>query len=110
MARSKATVLATPHVRWPLFEARHSELAARFAGWNPVHLAPHEADEGGDGRAARLIFEALGAMAGCSRPPGVRKGEVVERLHRHVRAFRIFDGTSEIQKLLIARSLLEAGK
>ena len=28
--------------------------------WSSFHLAPHEADEGGDGRAARLIFEALG--------------------------------------------------
>jgi len=52
--------LATPHVRWPLFEARHSEIAARFASWSSVNLAPYEADEGGDGRAARLIFEALG--------------------------------------------------
>ena len=32
--------------------------------------------------------------------------KVVERLYRHIRAFRIFDGTSEIQKLIIARELL----
>jgi len=34
----------------------------------------------------------------------------VERLYRHVRAFRIFDGTSEIQKLIIARDLLREQK
>jgi acyl-CoA dehydrogenase len=56
----EATVLATPHVRWPLFEARHFDLATRFAHWASVNLKPYEADEGGDGRAARLIFEALG--------------------------------------------------
>ncbi|WP_420968701.1 acyl-CoA dehydrogenase family protein [Bradyrhizobium sp. B120] len=52
--------MATSHLHWPLFEARHSELATRFADWANVNLTPHEADEGGDGRAARLIFEALG--------------------------------------------------
>jgi acyl-CoA dehydrogenase len=37
---------------------------------------------------------------------GVTKGTPVERLFRHARAFRIFDGTTEIQKLIIARDLL----
>jgi acyl-CoA dehydrogenase len=39
---------------------------------------------------------------------GLVEGIVVERLYRHIRAFRIFDGTSEIQRLLIARDLLRA--
>jgi alkylation response protein AidB-like acyl-CoA dehydrogenase len=34
----------------------------------------------------------------------------VERLYRHVRPFRIFDGTSEIQKLIIARDILREQK
>jgi alkylation response protein AidB-like acyl-CoA dehydrogenase len=38
----------------------------------------------------------------------VVKGTTVERLFRHSRAFRIFDGTSEIQQLIIARNLLTA--
>ena len=42
---------------------------------------------------------------------GVLRGTVVERLFRHARAYRIFDGTSEIQQLIIARDLLRtAGK
>ncbi len=41
---------------------------------------------------------------------GVRKGMAVERLYRHVRAFRIFDGTSEIQRLLIAKDILREQK
>ena len=57
--------------------------------------------------AHRIIDNAVQIFGGM----GVKKGEVVERLYRHVRAFRIFDGTSEIQKLIIARSLLaDAGK
>ncbi len=38
---------------------------------------------------------------------GVVEGATVERLYRHVRAFRIFDGTSEIQKLIIAKHILK---
>ncbi len=34
---------------------------------------------------------------------GVRAGSVVERLYREIRALRIYEGASEIQKLLIAR-------
>ncbi|MGQ0713434.1 MAG: acyl-CoA dehydrogenase family protein [Gemmatimonadaceae bacterium] len=36
---------------------------------------------------------------------GVRKGAVVERLYREVRALRIYEGTSEIQKIVIAGTL-----
>lgn len=38
---------------------------------------------------------------------GVRRGTVPERLYREVRALRIYEGTSEVQRLLIARDLLE---
>jgi acyl-CoA dehydrogenase len=34
-------------------------------------------------------------------------GSVVERLYRDVRALRIYEGTSEIQKIVIARELLK---
>jgi alkylation response protein AidB-like acyl-CoA dehydrogenase len=37
---------------------------------------------------------------------GVKRGTVVERLYRDVRALRIYEGTSEIQKLILARELL----
>jgi acyl-CoA dehydrogenase len=38
---------------------------------------------------------------------GVRQGEVVERLYREVRALRIYEGASEVQKLIIAREILK---
>jgi acyl-CoA dehydrogenase len=37
---------------------------------------------------------------------GVVHGEVVERLYREIRALRIYEGASEVQKLIIARELL----
>jgi alkylation response protein AidB-like acyl-CoA dehydrogenase len=38
---------------------------------------------------------------------GVTRGEIVERIYRDVRALRIYEGASEIQQIVIARSLLE---
>jgi acyl-CoA dehydrogenase len=53
--------------------------------------------------AQEVVDQALQVFGGT----GVLHGAAVERLYRHVRAFRIFDGTSEIQKLVIARHLLK---
>ncbi len=53
--------------------------------------------------AQEVVDEALQIFGGS----GVLSGTTVERLYRHVRAFRIFDGTSEIQRLVIARHLLK---
>lgn len=39
---------------------------------------------------------------------GVRTGETVERLYREIRALRIYEGASDVQKLIIARQTLEA--
>jgi acyl-CoA dehydrogenase len=52
--------------------------------------------------AQEVVDQALQVFGGM----GVMHGTAVERLYRHVRAFRIFDGTSEIQKLIIAKHLL----
>jgi acyl-CoA dehydrogenase len=52
--------------------------------------------------ASEIIDQAVQVFGGL----GVRKGTTVERLFRHSRAFRIFDGTSEIQQLVIAREML----
>jgi acyl-CoA dehydrogenase len=39
---------------------------------------------------------------------GVASGHPVERLYRDVRALRIYEGATEVQKLIIARELLDA--
>ena len=37
---------------------------------------------------------------------GVRTGTVVESLYREIRALRIYEGTSEVQKLILAKDVL----
>lgn len=40
---------------------------------------------------------------------GVRKGHIIERLYREVRALRIYEGASDVQKIIIARNALSGG-
>jgi acyl-CoA dehydrogenase len=37
---------------------------------------------------------------------GVRSGHPVENLYREIRALRIYEGASDVQKVVIARSVL----
>jgi acyl-CoA dehydrogenase len=53
--------------------------------------------------AARAADAAVQLFGGR----GVTRGEIVERIYRDVRALRIYEGASEIQQIVIARSLLE---
>lgn len=51
--------------------------------------------------AQRVVDDAVQLFGAA----GVVRGSVVERLYRDVRALRIYEGTTEIQKLIIAREL-----
>jgi len=39
---------------------------------------------------------------------GVRSGEITEKLYREIRALRIYEGATEVQKLIVARELLKS--
>ena len=39
---------------------------------------------------------------------GVKRGEIVESLYREIRALRIYEGATEVQKLIVARELLKS--
>ena len=39
---------------------------------------------------------------------GVRVGEIVERLYRDIRALRIYEGASEVQRMLVGREMLKS--
>ncbi len=74
----------------------------------------HDRDEDAPGRkssmaklfateaAQRIVDEALQIHGGR----GLVAGSVMERLYRDIRALRIYEGTSEIQRLIIARDVL----
>lgn len=53
--------------------------------------------------AGRIIDSAVQIHGGT----GLVRGSIVERLYRDVRALRIYEGTSEIQKIVIASQLLK---
>jgi len=40
---------------------------------------------------------------------GVRKGHIIEQLYREIRALRIYEGASDVQKVIIARQVLNGG-
>ncbi|TAJ30195.1 acyl-CoA dehydrogenase family protein [Bosea sp. (in: a-proteobacteria)] len=54
--------------------------------------------------AQRVIDRAVQIHGGL----GVTKGVKVEELYREIRALRIYEGASEVQKVVIARELLKA--
>ena len=53
-------------------------------------------------RASRVIDKAVQLHGG----DGVRRGSIVEQLYRDIRALRIYEGASEVQKVIIARQTL----
>ena len=80
-----------------------------------VEEAARRVDRGDPARAAvarAKLFATETASWICDRAVqhlggrGVRRGEVVERLFREARALRIYEGTSEVQKLILAKELL----
>ena len=56
--------------------------------------------------AQRVIDRAVQLFGGR----GVTRGEVVEHLYRDIRALRIYEGATEVQKLIIARELLSTAR
>lgn len=52
------------------------------------------------GRAADFLVQIYGGA-------GLMKGTIPERIYRDVRAFRIFEGASEIQRTIISRAIVQ---
>lgn len=54
--------------------------------------------------AQKVIDRAVQIFGGL----GVTRGQIVESLYREIRALRIYEGATEVQKLIIARELLKS--
>ena len=107
LAEFQATQLALAEMHVELEGAR---LLVRHAAWTegPGDGAHHAG--GGRGQARG---HGDGPAGRGPRGPDPRRGgrdariDTVERLYREVRALRIYEGTSEIQKLVIAGAMLK---
>jgi acyl-CoA dehydrogenase len=105
LAEFQATQLALAEMaldvaaaRLLVFSAAHRIDASEGPGSVDAAMAKLYATEA----AQRVIDRAVQLFGG----QGVVAGCIVERLYREVRALRIYEGTSEIQKLVIAKALL----
>jgi alkylation response protein AidB-like acyl-CoA dehydrogenase len=76
---------------------------AKDSGTGPSTREASEAKLFATEAAGRIIDQAVQIHGGT----GLVRGTVVERLYRDARALRIYEGTSEIQKLVIATQLLK---
>lgn len=105
------------------FQGLRFDLAEMDARLRAAELLVDEAAavvDGGERATAEVarakLFATENASWLCDRAvqhhggQGVRKGSRVERLWRDVRALRIYEGASEVQKLILARELIEGGE
>jgi len=106
LSEFQATQLALAEMDVELQAAR---LLVRQAAWTKDGGAQRITREGAAAKLAatemaqRVVDRAVQIHGGH----GVMRGSTVERLYREVRALRIYEGTSEIQKLIIAREILK---
>jgi acyl-CoA dehydrogenase len=104
------------------FQATKIALADMATELDASRLLVYRAAWTKDGGAARVtressmakLFATEAAQRSVDRAVqihgglGVTRGSVVERLYREVRALRIYEGTSEIQRLVIADQVLKS--
>jgi acyl-CoA dehydrogenase len=82
------------------------------AGWTKDSGAPHITREAAMAKLfateqAQVIIDKAVQLHGGD---GVRTGQTVERLYREIRALRIYEGASDVQKIIIARQTLGTHK
>jgi acyl-CoA dehydrogenase len=87
-----------------------SALLIYRAAWTRDTLAPEIRREAAMAKmyateaAQGVIDDAVQLLGGR----GVVRGHPVERLYREIRSLRIYEGTTEVQQLLVARQVLDA--
>ena len=120
VARARGrTMFASPLAAMPVIQAKLADMATAIdASALLVYRAAWARDRGG-GRitreaamakmyateaAQRVIDEAVQIFGGL----GVMRGNIAERLYREIRAMRIYEGATEVQKMIIGREVLAA--
>jgi len=104
-----------PISRFQLVQALLAESQAElYAGRSMVLEAAREYDSGADTRLApscaklfcsEMVSRVADRAVQVHGGSGYMRGVPVERFYRDSRVFRIYEGTSEIKKLIIAKQL-----
>lgn len=98
------------HIADMALEVDASALLVYRAAWTKDMGAPRVSREAAMAKlqategAQRVIDAALQLHGG----DGVRKGFMVESLYREIRALRIYEGATDVQKVVIARATLDS--
>ena len=95
-------MLADSQTEYMAARALVLDAAARYDAGTDQRLAPSAAKYFASEAVGRIADRAVQIHGGS----GYMRGIAVERLYRDVRLFRIYEGTSQIQQLVIAREML----
>jgi acyl-CoA dehydrogenase len=95
-------MLADSHTEYLAARSLVLDAAAQYESGADQRLAPSAAKYFASEAVGRIADRAVQIHGGS----GYIRGIPVERLYRDVRLFRIYEGTSQIQQLVIARELL----
>jgi len=95
-------MLADSQTEYMAARALVLDAAARYDAGADRRLAPSAAKYFASEAVGRIADRAVQIHGGS----GYMRGVPVERLYRDVRLFRIYEGTSQIQQLVIAREML----
>ncbi len=98
-------MLADSQTEYMAARALVLDAAARYDTGTDRRLAPSAAKYFASEAVGRIADRAVQIHGGS----GYIRGIPVERLYRDVRLFRIYEGTSQIQQLVIAREMLRSG-
>ena len=99
-------MLADSQTEYMAARALVLDAAAQYDSGDDRRLAPSAAKYFASEAVGRIADRAVQIHGGS----GYIRGIPVERLYRDVRLFRIYEGTSQIQQLVIARELLRTRK
>jgi acyl-CoA dehydrogenase len=99
------------HIADMALEIDAAALLVYRAAWTKDQGAPRVSREAAMAKlyateAAQRVIDAAVQIHGGD---GVRSGHPVEALYREIRALRIYEGASDVQKIIIARSVLSSG-
>jgi acyl-CoA dehydrogenase len=107
-----------PLAEQPLIQAMLADMQVDLDASRLLVLrAAHQKDTTSSRTTTEVSIAKLGATEACFRVidravqllggRGVMQGAVVEHLYRAIRPLRIYEGTSEIQRTIIGRALVQ---